>query len=72
MSRAIRLCPSNKWAYATEAEARRKLGIYAARPDHLHVKGYAPCRAYRCPWCRYWHLTSRGRHSQASGNTARR
>ena len=29
-----------------------------ARMDHARDAGPAPCRTYRCPHCRTWHLTS--------------
>jgi hypothetical protein len=60
MSR-IRLCPSGKWSFALEEEARRRLAVDGSKPDHLHGKGHAPVRIYRCPMCRFWHLTSRKR-----------
>lgn len=55
----IRLCPSGKFAYAEEGYARVKLVALGCKPDGLHRKSVAPTRAYRCPKCGYWHLTSR-------------
>jgi hypothetical protein len=61
---AIRLCPTGKWGYADERGARKALRVWGSTPDHLQRKGYAPCRAYRCPRCGLWHLTGSrsGRH----------
>jgi hypothetical protein len=55
----LRLCPTGKYSYASEAEARKMLAFWGSRPDRLSHKGRAPRSVYRCPHCRYWHLTTR-------------
>ncbi len=59
--KGLRLCFTGKWCYADESIARRYLAALGSKPDHLHGKGKAPCRAYRCTLCPFWHLTSKPR-----------
>jgi hypothetical protein len=51
----LRLCPSGKFSYVLEADARRSLAVYGSGPG-----AYKPRRAYQCPRCGMWHLTSWG------------
>jgi hypothetical protein len=50
----------DKVPFATERAARRQLAeIRRQKPGHAgRVKARRPMRAYRCPACEAWHLTS--------------
>lgn len=51
-------CASGKIGYASPDLAERDLrDLQAKAAAGLMV--FAPTRAYFCPRCRYWHLTSR-------------
>ena len=47
-------CITTKTAWPTQVEAVEALERIWANP---HTK-VVPKRAYRCPWCEQWHLTS--------------
>lgn len=46
-------CPSGKEAFSSRYAAERRLFRYQVR------KAYALKRAYKCPRCKAWHLTSK-------------
>lgn len=57
---AVGVCHNGKWAYPTEAVAKAALrhvrgSIHKNRRRNQKV----PKRAYECPWCSMWHLTSK-------------
>lgn len=51
---AIKRRPCQKVRYPNELEAKIKLARIRSQDHDDHHEQ----RAYRCPWCRGWHLTS--------------
>ena len=50
------LCDKKSWA--SERSARRKLAEIRAKRDRCRKARRFEVRAYQCPICRQWHLTS--------------
>ena len=51
-------CPANgKAAYVDETSALQRLEIAWTRAQRT-AHAPLPCRAYRCPECGWWHLSS--------------
>lgn len=49
-------CVTSKRPFPSQEAAVQRLAELC-RPGVEHPKGYAPKRAYECPWCGGWHLT---------------
>ena len=49
-------CRTRKRKYADEVAAR--LALAEIRGPRAEVRAETPCRAYDCPFCGGWHLTS--------------
>lgn len=61
-------CPTGKASYRTMGRALAKLlEIHITNLQAAAKPLSEPIRAYRCPQCNRWHLTSQARYSRSSG-----
>jgi hypothetical protein len=56
MTGAAAACPSGKRKFRDELAAKIRVGLFRSRRKH-------PVRAYRCPLCGSWHITSQSKRS---------